>query len=61
VAVPIIDEPLKRRVTSEAIDLALEDNSNAWALDQDGTYHRVIPGENEPQHLQTRLLDRLKG
>ena len=60
VAVPIIDELLKRRVSSEAIDLALEDNSNAWALRQDGTYHRVFPAENEPQHLQTRLLERLK-
>ena len=58
VAVPIMDDDLKARVIHEALDLALEDNLNAWTLDGSGDYTRMTPGSDEAMHLQTALLDR---
>lgn len=57
VAVPIINADLKQRVLTEALDVALQDNTNAWNLDAKGTYHRATPGTHSPIHLQGHLLD----
>ena len=59
VAVPILDPVLKRRVTTEALDLALTDNTNAWLLDGEGAYHRAQPGAEPPAHLQNALMEQL--
>ena len=59
VAVPIADPVLKRRVTTESLDLALTDNTNAWLLDGEGSYRRVQPGSDPAFHLQTALMERL--
>lgn len=56
VAVPILDPVLKRRVATEALDMALTDNTHAWILDGEGAYHRVQPGSTTPVHLQTGLM-----
>jgi polyphosphate kinase len=56
VAFPVTVPALKDRVLREALDLALDDNTNAWTLDQDGNYSRVKPGKAAESHLQTILL-----
>jgi len=59
VAVPILDPVLKRRVTTEALDLALRDNTHAWLLDGEGRYHRTQPASDGAMHLQTALMKQL--
>ena len=59
VAVPIKDKKIKSRVTTEAIDLALTDNVNAWILQPDGKYSRLHPGTQPARHLQSQLIEAL--
>jgi polyphosphate kinase len=56
IAMPVTVPALKARVLREALDLALDDNTNAWILDPDGNYTRVKPGKAQPSHTQTILL-----
>jgi polyphosphate kinase len=53
---PVTVPALKARVLREALDLALDDNTNAWILDPDGNYTRIKPGKAQPSHTQTILL-----
>jgi len=57
VAAPIVRSELKARVIREALELALEDNTNAWSLDSSGNYTRLSPGSAEPVHLQDKLIE----
>ena len=59
VAVPITEKKYKTRVIREALDMAMEDNVNAWVLGPDGTYKRLHPGTEPSLHLQSRLVDEL--
>jgi polyphosphate kinase len=43
VAFPVLDKALKRRVIAEGLNPYLKDNSNAWELQSDGSYHRRKP------------------
>ena len=57
VAFPILDPALRRRVIHEAFELYLQDNSQAWELQADGTYLRRQPQTGETTNAaQTRLL-----
>jgi polyphosphate kinase len=47
-AFPVETPTLKARVIREALSLYLEDNAQSWRLGPDGTYQRLIPGEDEP-------------
>jgi polyphosphate kinase len=59
-AFPIESPTLKARIIREAITLYLEDNSQSWCLGVDGTYSRLVPGENEPAlSAQMTLLNEL--
>ena len=40
VAFPVLDKALKKRVIGEGLNPYLKDNSNAWELQPDGSYHR---------------------
>ncbi|WP_147692558.1 polyphosphate kinase 1 [Vogesella mureinivorans] len=40
--VPILDAKLKRRVIREGLKIYLEDNTNAWEMQQDGSYRRRV-------------------
>ncbi|MGL6045449.1 MAG: polyphosphate kinase 1 [Vogesella sp.] len=40
--VPILDAKLKRRVIREGLKVYLEDNTNAWEMQQDGSYRRRV-------------------
>ncbi len=47
VAFPILDEPLRQRVRTEAFEVYLQDNTHAWVLDAAGEYQRQSPQEGE--------------
>ena len=62
VGFPVLDAELAARVREEALDNYLRDNTNAWALAADGSYHRIEPGPGEaPFSAQAALLAKLCG
>ena len=58
---PILDADLARRAYDEEIENYLADNQQAWALDAEGRYLRIQPGEAMPHAAQQSLLARLCG
>jgi polyphosphate kinase len=62
VAFPVRDVKLKRRVLQEGLEPCLKDNSNAWELDAEGSYHRRRPRKGrEPFCAQQYLMQKLGG
>lgn len=60
-AFPIREPALAQRMVAEAIELAFEDNREAWVLQGDGSYLHLKPGPGEPvRRLQTILIERSK-
>ena len=59
VAFPILDPHLAERVVAECLDNYLADNTQAWQLDADGSYARLLPGEAMPHSAQQHLLAKL--
>jgi len=53
---PILDAKLAERVFDESLVNYLEDNTQAWQLDADGSYARVTPGEAKLHSAQAALL-----
>jgi polyphosphate kinase len=51
-------QKLKDRVIHD-LELYLRDNTQAWLLQQDGSYQRVVPGEDEAFSAQQALLSEL--
>jgi polyphosphate kinase len=60
VCFPVLDPNLKKRVINEALMPYLEDNSQAWEMDQQGVYHPVV-ADGAPVSAQEVLLARLSG
>jgi polyphosphate kinase len=58
---PILDAEIAKRVYDEEIENYLADNQNAWSLDAEGRYVRVVPGDAMPHSAQQSLLARLCG
>ncbi|MGO1002450.1 polyphosphate kinase 1 [Lysobacter sp. CA196] len=59
---PILDHDLRGRVFDEALSNYLADNLNAWELQSDGRYLRVVPEEGAmPHSAQATLLAKLCG
>ncbi len=57
---PVLDPELAARVYDEDIANYLADNTNAWTLNTDGSYTRVIPEEDSmPHSAQNTLMTRL--
>jgi polyphosphate kinase len=56
---PIEDEQLRTRVVNEALLLFLADNTQAWELQQDGSYKRLKPGNRKPRNAQAELIREL--
>jgi polyphosphate kinase len=53
---PVDDPALRRRLIAE-LEAYLADNTQAWLLDRNGSYHRAQPGEGEaPYCVQKALL-----
>ncbi|MFO7954957.1 polyphosphate kinase 1 [Thioalkalivibrio sp.] len=62
VAFPVRDPELRDRVAQESLFNYLQDSSTAWALQPDGSYHRIRPDGGEPPFsAQDTLLARLAG
>jgi len=61
VAFPIQEKSMRNRVVREALQGYLEDNSQAWELQSDGSYRRCAPGNAEPRSAQGELLKELAG
>jgi polyphosphate kinase len=56
---PISDPKAASRLFSESIELAFEDNIQAWELQADGYYHLVQPvGDEAPLSAQEILMER---
>jgi polyphosphate kinase len=55
---PVLDPKLRKRVVSEGLRPYLEDNSQAWEMDQEGQYHPKSP-RGKPVAAQDTLLERL--
>ncbi|UOG91846.1 MAG: polyphosphate kinase 1 [Candidatus Thiothrix sulfatifontis] len=58
VAFPILDRVLRQRIIHEAFELHLQDNTQAWELQADGTYVRQQPANAETanSNAQQQLL-----
>jgi polyphosphate kinase len=54
---PILDPDLARQVYQEALQNYLDDNLNAWELDANGEYHKLVPTDGQaPYSAQAALL-----
>jgi polyphosphate kinase len=59
---PVLDAKLKRRVIAEALKPYLEDNTQAWEMDSEGSYHRrVAAAGGKSRCAQRELLEQLAG
>lgn len=56
VAFPIRDAALAQRVFDEALANGLADNTQAWLLQPDGSWHRATPGDAPVHNSQQRLV-----
>ena len=56
--VPIRDPQLAQRVFEEELSNDLQDNQQAWQLHADGSYSRVVAGDDPPYSAQGSLLAR---
>jgi polyphosphate kinase len=54
---PIEDKRLQAHVVEGSLNNYLADNTQAWVLNQDGTYKRLQPGTHKPRSAQQSLLD----
>jgi len=58
VCFPIEDKRLRDRVVKEGLETYLEDNTRAWILNGDGSYHRVKSAA-KPRDAQLKLIEQL--
>jgi len=55
---PVTNNKLRKRIVQEGLELYLEDNTQAWVLQADGSYVRLHPSPSEePLSAQARLLE----
>ncbi len=61
VCFPILDPELARRVYEEALEVYLQDNTQAWCLNADGSYTQITPAEDDmPFSAQQSLLTKFE-
>src|SRR5215218_4705407 len=53
---PVRDASLRADLTN-TLDRCMADNTNAWALREDGEWERRSPGSHEPRNAQRELMD----
>jgi polyphosphate kinase len=56
---PVLDPQLRRRVIQEGLEPYLEDNTQAWDMQPDGSYRRAKPGRAKARSAQAELLKAL--
>ena len=59
VCFPVLDPKLRKRVINEGLKPYLEDNCQAWDMDQEGRYTLREPRRGRPQSAQDSLLEML--
>jgi polyphosphate kinase len=59
-AFPVLDRKLKRRVIAEGLQIYLTDNTLAWELGPDGTYHQRRGSRTSPHSSQAELIELLQ-
>jgi polyphosphate kinase len=57
-AFPLRVQALGQRMLDEAVDLAFEDNRQAWELHGDGSYRHLWPAEDQPPRIAQEVLMR---
>ncbi|MCU0868920.1 MAG: polyphosphate kinase 1 [Burkholderiales bacterium] len=58
-AFPVLEPRLRKRVIAEGLATYLDDNTQAWQMDDRGRYHRLAPGERPAHAAQLALLAEL--
>jgi len=53
---PVLEPALKQRVVSEGLAPYLEDNAQAWLMDESGEYHRVARRRSRRRSAQEALI-----
>lgn len=56
VAFPVLNVDLAKRIFNEGLESYLTDNTQAWELDAEGYYQRVVPDQQMPHSAQSNLL-----
>ncbi len=59
VSFPVLDAKLRKRVINEGLKPYLDDNCQAWDMDQDGRYSLCSPRRGKPLPAQEALLEML--
>ena len=59
-AFPVLDRKLKRRVIAEGLQIYLADNTLAWELGPDGTYHQRRGSRTSRHASQSELIELLQ-
>jgi len=59
VSFPVLDARLRKRVISEGLNPYLDDNCQAWEMDQDGQYRLCSPRRGKPLAAQEALIELL--
>ena len=57
--VPILNLKVKKRVIDEGLKLYLQDNTESWAMQSDGTYIRINDRKRRKISAQTTLINKL--
>ncbi len=57
--VPILDSKVKRRIIDESLKLYLQDNTESWIMQSDGTYIRFNDKKRRKISAQTNLINKL--
>lgn len=56
---PIEERKLKDQIIKEGLMTYLNDNVQAWLLQSDGSYKKLLPGNQKPKSAQLILLEKL--
>ncbi len=59
VCFPVLDGKLRKRVIAEGLEIYLQDNTQTWEMDADGTYHLAKPVRGSKVCAQASLLAQL--
>ena len=59
ISFPVLDAKLKKRIINEGLKPYLDDNCQAWDMDQDGLYQLCSPGRGKPLVAQETLIEAL--
>lgn len=60
ISFPILDEKLRARAYREGLEIYLKDNCQAWVMNSDATYSRIVPAEGEERiSAQSYLVEKL--